>query len=193
MTSAQAKALYWPAWARVASVHGWKTARGRLIGQRRPAFGGPVVDGLYQRIWNTAQALAENAVRAPLPDDFRHACHIIALGQDVSSLRLSNAQLDRVVALLRLLADPDDVEAMMLWSSPEDSDRRRIIWRIRRAAPLAYIDSICRDRFGPRYTPPNWEELPIACLRDLVRTLSSRTERFAEPIPPAVVAVDCPF
>ena len=50
---------------------------------------------------------------------------------------------------------------------------------IKRAAPFAYIDSICRDKFD-NYQSPFWEDLHLWQLRQLRVTLTSRRRRKLE-------------
>jgi hypothetical protein len=147
MTAKQRTRFYFPAWAAAARVHGWKTEGGRIIGQRQECWASPELNAVYQRIWNLAEHWAANDARALTPDDFRHACHVAALGRDASSANLGNDQVDKVVALFKLLADPDDLRATMAWMSPDEARRRRMLWWIRSNCVESYVVAVCREKF----------------------------------------------
>src|SRR5262245_21256880 len=117
MTTPQQRRLYFPAWNAAAKNHGWHKAG---LGTRVEFVGFRELNDLYQRMWTIAQARAAAAGstggaggNGPCGEDFRHACHVVAFGKDKSSSQLTNKELDRVLALFRLLADPDDLSATM--------------------------------------------------------------------------------
>lgn len=148
MTKAQACRFYFPAWNAAAKAHDWRTAGGRLIGQRQECWASPELNKVYQGIWNLAEHWARAEGRALRPDDFRHACHAQALGRDKSSSDLSNDETDRVVALFSLLTDPEDLRATMTWMSPDEGRRKRILWWINHNCVESYVVEVCREKFG---------------------------------------------
>jgi hypothetical protein len=148
VTPKQRTRFYFPAWNATAKAHHWRTSEGRLIGQRLDCWSNPKLNEVYQRIWNLAEQWAAAERRALRPDDFRHACHVVALGRDKSSANLTNDELDRVVALFGLLADPDDLRATMAWLSPNEARRKRMLWWIRNHCVESYVVAICREKFG---------------------------------------------
>ena len=174
MTERQAKGSYWPAWGRVALAEGWRTERGRLVAQRPQSTGPDEMAQLRARIWDAAGGRARAGHHGIGPNDLRHGCHAVALGRDKSSLDLDNRELDRVVTLFRLLADPSDLDTMMAWLHPEIGERRRLVWSIKHLAPEAYINAIAKAKFAGQYEWPYWEDLPVNSLRQLAMTLRAR-------------------
>lgn len=148
MTKLQAYRLYFPAWSAVVRAHDWRMTECRLVGKRAERFGGPEADRIYQRAWQHAEAVARRECRAPLPDDLRHGVHVAALGRDKSSKVLTNAELDRVLVAMRLLADPDDMGSMVKWEHPEAEERRRRMWWIRHRCKPEYVATVCQDMYG---------------------------------------------
>jgi hypothetical protein len=199
ITENQIKRFYFPLWNRAADAHDWRMASGRLVGSRQARHGLAESDLLYQRVWDAAESLARAAHRAVTPDDLRHACHAVALtltparvptppgsarvpraasgvppdAIPISSKSLTNPQLDRVAALFKILIAPDDLDALIAWGDPTIAARKRLCFAIRKT-PFAYIDKICRDKFGAAYSSPFWEDLPIHQLRHLALTLRNR-------------------
>jgi len=148
MTRRQLLRLYWPAWNRAARAQGWRLVRGRLAAPPRTLWGGPVTTSLLAEIWRLAELRARASHRAPTPDDLRHATHIAALGYDRSSRELLDLELDRVLAAFRLLADPDDLEAMIQWQDRRAGERRRREWWLRHRIPPHYLREIMKDVYG---------------------------------------------
>ncbi len=145
MTERQAKALYWPAWGKVAWLHGWRLEQRRLAGPRLESWGGPETTAVYLRVWQHADSAALRHCRAPLPDDLRHGVHVAALGRDKSSADLTNIELDRVLCVLRLLADPDDLRAMEDWLDPDTATKRRRIGWLKACVSEAYLWKVVAD------------------------------------------------
>lgn len=148
MTKAQKCRFYFPAWSAAAKAHGWQSQGAVLQSQRQECWASPDLNALYQQIWSIALEWARRDGRAVKPDDFRHACHAVALGRDESSADMDNAELDRIVALFKLLADPDDLRAVMAWSSPNEARRKRLLWWIRHNCVESYVVAVCRQKFG---------------------------------------------
>lgn len=142
--------LYLPAWAAVVSRHGWRMDRAthRLVGQRADAWGGPETTRIYARTWQHADLLARRTARGVRPDDLRHGVHVAALARDLSSTRLDNAQLDRVLLAFRLLTDPDDLTAMEHWLHPELREADRRTWWLRQMCHPVYVARVAADMFG---------------------------------------------
>ena len=150
MTSSQKFRLYLPAWAEVVRVQGWRMDRAthRLVGPRREFWGGDETSRLYARVWQHADTLSVRAARGVRPDDLRHGVHVAALGRDMSSSGFDNRQLDRVLVALRLLANADDVGAMLSWLHPEQGVRSRRVWWLRNRCHPAYVARVARDMYG---------------------------------------------
>lgn len=183
MTTAQQRRLYFPAWQAAAKNHGWHKSGGSM---RVEFFGTPELNALYQRVCTIASERARASACAASPDDYRHACHIVAFGEDVSSSALTNKQLDRILALFRLLADPDDLRATLAWNNPQDEQRKRLLWWLKNNCREAYIVSISRERFGT----DDWESLDFPDLRQLHMTLKNRS---AAQKPPRAAATSPDF
>lgn len=186
MTPAQNRA-YWRLWGAAVKVNGWRCQAGSwecdLWYQRKISVWHEQVIEAGERRGNVrlAGTLAPPGGGTIAPglkvDDLRRGVHIVATGRDKGHAVLSQGEIDKVFALLRLLANPEDLGASILLDG-DHGERKRLVWRVRRAAPQAYVDAICRDKFGADYTAPYWEDLPVECLRALVITLSNRTGRW---------------
>jgi hypothetical protein len=169
MTTRQQIGLYFPAWGKAAANHGWNR---RGVGQRVDFFGNsPELNALYQRIWQVAEdrARAEGAI-GPCGAHFRHACHVVALGADKSSTQLTNAELDRILALFKLLADPDDLSATLAWNNPQEEKRKRMLWWIQNNCVESYVVEVCRQKFQT----DDLESLNFKQLGQLHMTLKNR-------------------
>lgn len=150
-------------------------------------------------------------IAARLPDGrlsaevLRHACHVAALGRDVSSLKLTNKQLDLVVALFRRLAEDGQELAGQIrldardreidrqltaagdyqagcgepppWREVHpDADRKRVLWSLEHSGyPEAAIARICEDTYGTR----SWRSLPDRDLYQLLLTIKRAAPRRA--------------
>ena len=181
MTEAQSKRFYFPAWHKASLAQNWRMERGRLLASRQASWGFKEVDAAYHAVWDAAEGLARQQHRAVTAEDLRHGCHVAALGVDKSSTEFSNKELDRVVTLFKLLANAEDVDAMMDWLHPENAERKRLSWAVKQY-PFAYVDKICRGKFGGFYQSPFFEDLPIAALRQLAMTLRGRARARREPV-----------
>ncbi len=188
MTYLQTKRLYWPAWARVVRAHGWRMKLSRMPAAPRPDWGIGVAAEQYHQVIVAAQQRALDHARSITPDDLRHACHQVALGRDRSSRDFSNAELDRVLALFRLLADDADLSAVVELSHPEVSAQRRVEFAFGRYFP-GYVAFLCHARFGTR----DWRAISAAQQRDLLRLLRLRKNALRRSISPAAVASQSPI
>jgi hypothetical protein len=168
MTSAMLKRVYWPAWG-AAFRACWQTDRGTVSGlklREEPAdasLPGPrEVESIAERLRGCSRLTA---------DHLRHACHVRALGRDKSATTLTAQEMDRVVVLFDLLANPLSIDAVNRWCNPDLDARRRLEWRVNNSGMTpAYVATVCRDRFGSA----NWKGLTTAQLRQLVVTLDQR-------------------
>lgn len=74
----------------------------------------PKQTSLYWREWGNVRRVLVASGRTPAEADAqRHRIHIEQLGRDVSSKRLTNAQLDSVLAGFRAYSRPDDLMAQL--------------------------------------------------------------------------------
>ena len=105
---------------------------------------------LYWREW-----AAVRLERPHFADTDRHALHEAALGRDVSSKELTNAQFDKVLAEFRAITRPADLDGQV---RQINQPRARLLWKIEHEqrdclalyvdAPEDYILALARDKFG---------------------------------------------
>jgi hypothetical protein len=144
----------------------WFTHKGSVQALR------PELGQWAETVEAAAEAIARRQHRAVKQDDIRHAVHLVALGKDKSSKDLTNREFDRVLCLLRLLTDPDDLEAVIKWEHPELDERKRLLWTIHRS-PEAYVRDLCMDRFRTS----DLDSLSDAQIKMLAMTLRNRPPR----------------
>jgi hypothetical protein len=194
MTDSQKKFFYFPAWNACVQANGWRMAKGRLVVKAEARM----QNAELNHVFTFAEQRAMMARRGLTKDDLRHGCHLLALGRDKSSNDLTNADLDHVVTLFRLLTNPLDLNARLAWDAyarGEDPGAvKRVEYFIRRC-PEAYVRAIAADKFGTR----NWENLTVKQKGLLSMTLANRRPK-AETLKPeradSVAALDpanCPF
>ena len=184
MTPAQKFRLYFPAWHAVVKANGWHMEQRRLVidGDRLGEEGRQVVAAARQR--------AACEFRGPVRDDLRHGAHVVALGGDKSSADLTNDELDRVLTLFALLADPQDLAARLRWDAylrgENPGAQERTDWFIQHAAPGAYARAIAADKFGTR----QWENLDLGRKKNLAITLARRRANRERSLPAGVPSAD---
>lgn len=120
-------------------------------------------------IYKLAQLAAQNAGREANADDLRHACTAAAIGRHKSSKHFANADLDKVLALLRLLANPEDLRNLNAFADDEAGERRRHIHVITGVAE-PYWQKLAADKFGHT----DLDRLTLAQLRQLSLTIRNR-------------------
>lgn len=169
MTKAQTKKFYFPAWTAAVQANGWHMEQCRLqLDESRLGVEG-------RAVVNFARQRAARDHRGITLDDLRHGAHLYALGRDISSSKLENREVDRVVTLFRLLARPDNLKARIAWDSPELAERDGLARYVATLAPEAVILAISRNAWDTA----QWEDRNVSDLRWLVRTLKDRHERKA--------------
>lgn len=162
-------------WGRAFSAH-WSGSRsGEVLA--RPGRG---PSDLRDAIIGIAGRLAAQSEDGRLSADcIRHACHVRALGKDKGSWSLSNKDLDRVVAVFRLLADELDLKSRLAMDRTDaadstgevTADRTRMLYSVQHVdLPQDYVAEILRDKFGT----PDARSLSDADLRQAVMTLKAR-------------------
>lgn len=167
MTDAQLTKFYLPNWTRCANALGWRMQSGCLTAARQPVHGHPTSDALYQQVWSMAEQFAMQSQRAVRPDDLRHAVNYVATNR-VSAKEMNSAQANRAVALMKLLADPDNLAAVTEWSNPDLAEKRGLLERL--SFHRAYAVNIARDQFGTA----DLDALDVGQLRKLVWTVTNR-------------------
>lgn len=161
--------LYWPAWNRAFRA-AWEVNQGVVSARRlreepvNATLPSPAdIERIADRLRGCGRLTA---------DHLRHACHVRALGRDKSATTLSAQEMDRVVVLMELLANPLSLDAVQRWCDPNIDARKRLVWRVEHCgAPAEYVAAIARDRFGSG----DWRGLATPQLRQLVTTLDQRS------------------
>lgn len=203
MTPNTRNRFYFPAWGDCCSANGWRMESGRLCGAgcgeprfiivagkkvpnpnldptrnpstRNASLETPASPEL-QKVLALARQRAAGEHRGLKLDDLRHAVHILCLGRDKSSDALTPSETDRVVAMFRLIQDPEDLDARLqvdAYARGEDPGAlRRVEYVIRTSAPDAYVRAIAAARFGTRH----WEELKPGQKSQLAMTLKERNK-----------------
>lgn len=176
MNAAQ-NSKYWRRWSAVCRHNHWIWLKGRLSDQA-------VKDAsqVHAGVWTLAEQLAARAFRTPVADDLRHACHVLALGRDVSHADFTNEQFSRLLVLLGdekklpgLLINPDHVRSSMYWNDPNLQRKDSLVFAIKAMAPDAYIAKITADVWGTIY----WEDLDVSALLGLLRKLKGNRPAFS--------------
>jgi hypothetical protein len=187
MSPKQRIRLYFPAW-RAAFAANWRADRGVVLMLDQPAN-----PDLARQIDTLARQVAEREARKMTGDDLRRMAHFVILGRQISSNDMDNRALDRVLTTFRLLADPDDLKALIDQDNPQAADRKRLEYAVRNCGwPEAYVLHVCSQKFGTT----NWASLPIDRLHQLVITLKARRSaqqrRQATPMPAQKLVITRP-
>jgi len=195
MTEKQQRRLYFPAWGKCAAANDWRMQKGRLVAdlaQQREevlAWDEPARTAMLN-VLDYAEQLAMQEHRAVTADDLRHGCNLVATaGRKSGSGDLRNREVNRVVALFRLLHEPGDLDCIMAWLNPEESDRKSLASFIRRLAPEATLTAIARNAFGTIF----WEDLDAQKLRWLLGQVKKRAEKWRGRARPTAELVQGPF
>lgn len=150
MTEGQRNRFFMPEWQKCVRANGWHTSGGFAV----------VDEARLNEEGRQAVALARQRARmrdgallcGPQPftlSDLRHGCYIVAIRRDKETEHLSNDDQDRIVALFKLLADPDDLAALQNWQAYQRGEnpgnRKRRKWFIKSRAPEAVSRHIAMD------------------------------------------------
>lgn len=172
MTLNQEKNLYWPLWHSACRANKWHMEKTRVQNADVDLVPDGVRDGEARgMVLACAHKRAEKEHRAITLDDIRHAVHMVALKRDCSMKQITTKEVTRVKWALRLLIDPDDLEAMNEWLHPELEEKRQAIYVIKQA-PEAYIRQITMDR----WSIADWQSLDLSSLKQLAATIATRRQ-----------------
>jgi hypothetical protein len=174
MTTAQRQHFYFPAWRVCAKTLGWVMVEGRLVadldGQRVEPIASPAREERFKVI-DLAESFARKEHRAVNADDLRHGCNFIASrGKTASAAAMDNRATSMAVRLFSLLADPENLDAVMEWLNPEEADRRDYARWLKRIAPEATLIAIARNAWDTS----DWEAQGMPELRWLAKTVQQR-------------------
>lgn len=174
MTILQRSRLYGPAWRRA-----WEACWHRVGGAIQPRPGRPCAlpgSGLPtpDQVEQVAVRYARAEFRAVTEADLRRAIRALACGRDVRSAdALSHGQLQRVVAAMRVLADPDDLNSIIAWDRGTSPTRRALVGRIEASGlPDLVVSEIARSIYGTGA----WRTLPDSSLAPLSRLVWKRAQ-----------------
>lgn len=160
---------YWRRWTFVCRHNNWCWIKGRLADNA-------VKDASqhHTAVWMIARNIAQAGSRAPVANDLRHACHVLAFGRDISHDSLSNSQFDRLLLLWGnerecpgLLVNPENIAALVAWDNPDQARKISLIRAIKEAATDEYTCKITQDIWGTIY----WEDLGCSALLGLLRKI----------------------
>lgn len=125
----------------------------------------------------------------------RHDAHISALGYDKSHKAFTNEEFDLVIAEFLAISEPENLDAQIrLLKQP----KTRLIYKITRMAPEAYIRELLLDR----WKTSDIGDLTVSDLHQLRNTLKSRSNTLrrqpnveSSPAIPVLetAAANCPF
>jgi hypothetical protein len=172
MTEAQKFKFYFPAWNRCVRANGWFTRDGAaVVDEARLNEEGRKVLAIARQ-----RSLATRHSPLATLDDLRHAAHIVALGHDKSSEHLTNAEVDRVVCLFNLLANPNNLSAITQWGAYQRGENpgalKRQNYFIHSRAPDAVLRKLTYDLTSGRTRDP--EALDDNERANLARLLAQR-------------------
>lgn len=175
MSPAQ-KQLYFRAVKTAMQAQGWtsvadcRAALAAYDSGQSPMWESPTLDKIRVDVLETAALRSEEQRRELTPEDLRHAVTEVALGRNVSSKKFTNADLDKILTLLRLLADPTNLKNIMAFEAGGAAgERKRHVHVITRARE-SYWQRIARDKFGHT----DLDRLTLAELRQLSLTIRTR-------------------
>lgn len=165
-------------WAPCAKANNWGTLKALQEPVREHV--NPLDQELLAKVRTFAEQIARKQFRGVKPDDFRHACHIVAIGQNKSSWDMTNDECERVVTLFRVLTNPDDIEAVLDWEDPLRAKKRNLIAAVKHKAPVAYWGHIAENKYQTRIL----DNLTIGQLTQLCMTLNNRKDAWRRPVEP---------
>lgn len=173
--------LYRREWQTASRAHVWNTKAGiaaALAAHRAgEVWQSPALNELLGTIYEIAQNYALLNDREITTDDLRHACTGVALQRHVSSKAFTNADFDKVLALLRLLANPTSLKNQIAALAPGEAGERRRHLHVISQADEPYVHAIARDKFGHA----DLDRLTLSELRQLSLTIRNREARQDAP------------
>lgn len=179
MTDAQKFGFYLPVWNRCALANSWKMLGrpSRLVAdldaqeERFRATPGPGGEcGL--KVLTFARQIALQEHRGVIAEDLRRACTLAATGK-LSSKHLNNTEVNKLVALLRLLINPDHLKSVDELEHPEIAAKRGLIVSIKRWAPEGLLGHIFSNAYGTKH----WEDGTRQQLVWLLKQVKGRQQK----------------
>ncbi|HMJ88763.1 MAG TPA: hypothetical protein VK530_03045 [Candidatus Acidoferrum sp.] len=165
-------------WAPCAKANNWGTLKALQLPVRDHV--NPLDQELLNQVRTYAEQISRKQFRGVKPDDFRHACHIVAIGKNKSSWDMTNDECERVVCLFRVLTTPDDIDVVLDWEDPMRAKKRNLMAAVKQKAPIAYWGKISEDKYGTR----DLTALTVYQLTQLCMTLNNRKEMWRAPVQP---------
>jgi hypothetical protein len=170
MTEPQKFKYFMPAWNACVKANGWCTREGAAVVD---------VSRLNEegrQVFAIARQMAIVEGRQPTLRDVRRACYVRCIKRNKDTDSLNNNEQDHIVALFKLLTDPDDLAARATWDAyergenPGNKVRRK--WFIKSRAPEATLRHITQDLTSGR--TKDHESLSEGEEKNLARLLAQR-------------------
>ena len=177
MTVLQKTRFYLPAWTAAWRAN-WHMVEGRVT-----ALPDLKPNPFRDTVAAVAAELCEKENRPPKADDIRRACTFVATKKK-SSKSLNTAQTNRLVSLLKLLVDPENLQALAGWTDPKLAAENAIDARLRALAKQgrhveSYMCEVSRGKFGTN----NYLGLTFTQKNHLLWTMNNRAKLWATPKP----------
>ena len=180
MSPAQTQ-FYFRTWQAAAAAHGWNFKAGVVAALAAHHAGevwqSPALNRTLAPIYEHAEFSAQRDGREVTGNDLRHACTALAVGRQASSKSFSNQDFDCVLALLRVLAEPQNLKYLAAFEHADESGERRRHVHVITQADEFYWRKISRDRFGHF----DLDRLTLVQLRQLSLTIRNRLRARTEP------------
>lgn len=193
MTTSQKFKFYFPAWNAAVRANGWHVIHKQVIVDetRLSAEGLKVLAFARQRAQSRVareqiSAFQLSQFQHLSLDDLRHGAHMLAIKRDKSSKDITNAEMDRIVCLFNVLAEPEFLGTKhkmgrLDWDAYERGEdpgaMRRLHWVIE-SVPEAIARHIAADMIHRR----DWEFANIADKRTLARRIAQYKKSKQQPI-----------
>jgi hypothetical protein len=192
MTDGQKYGLYLPVWQRVQKARGWARKPLDLDEDKFRMWPDPAGPAAL-RVLTFAKQTAASECRNVAAEDLRRACTLVAtMDMDVSaatpsSKHLNNRQVNHLVALFRLLIDPDDLQAVNDWLHPENAEKRGMVSLLRKLAPEGTLRAIFSNAYGTK----EWDEGDKQQMVWLLKQVKGRQRKWHRE--PVMAAENEPF
>lgn len=99
-------------WNRVCQVNLWHAVDGRMVGESQGTHDS---SEFHQRIWKSAEALAEKIRCEVGPMDMRNAATMLTIGKVKAPADMSLPEFTRLMTFYSLLINPEDQNALSKW------------------------------------------------------------------------------
>lgn len=122
------------------------------------------------RIESLAEQLAAAEHRAPVEEDLRHACTILALGRLKRTQHFTDEDCRTIIDFLIGILDPLNLALAQRRTDPHEAKRQRMIYVLKTHALLGYVVSESLRLYDTK----NFEQLPYERFLSLFRHIHAR-------------------